>query len=218
MLLEAATHAGMALETLLKSPTDRQVAVLLNYLALPQGKAAMQSLQRHAQPRPALLVQPHSQQQQQRRRVSLEQPQLKVQPQQLVQPPPPPAQQQQQVSAAVGGQEGEQQQPDGSQPAELSSIEGSSNSSGQQPTNQQQQQQQQSTGGEDGSSDVKPGMAAEAGADGKPAAAAGQDSSDPAGEQEVGPSQVSCMCSIWQVPAAWGAWWLGVEGLLCTAA
>jgi hypothetical protein len=115
ILLDAATQAGMALEALLKCPTDRQVAVLLNYLSLPQGKAAMQSLHRHAAPalvqhqqRQLSQEQPVQQQHHQKqRRLSQEQP-VQQQQQQLEEPP---------------GQAGQPQQPDGQQ--------------------QQQQQQQQ---------------------------------------------------------------------------
>jgi hypothetical protein len=106
MLLDAATQAGMALEALLKCPTDRQVAVLLNYLALPQGKAAMQSLQRHAAP--ALV--------QQQRRSSQEQPvQQQHHQQQRRLSHEQPVQQQQQPPEEASSQAGQHQQHDGQQ-------------------------------------------------------------------------------------------------------
>jgi hypothetical protein len=135
MLLEAATHAGMALEALLNSPPDRQAQVLSSYLSLPQGKAAVQTLHRLATP--FAQAQRQQQQQQQRRRLSLEQQAQQHMQQQQPQLPPPAAVQQQQP-------EGLLQQKHEAELEQTSTQNASSNldASSMEPDASQEQQQQ----------------------------------------------------------------------------
>ena len=121
MLLEAATQTGMTLEALLKSTMDKQVAVLLKYLALPQGSSAAAAVQR-LQRAMSIMALPQQQQQQLLRQQQQQQPGQQTQ------------QQQQQlasegsIQAASSNQPSNEQQQQGQQESAADSGTGSKSS------------------------------------------------------------------------------------------